>query len=233
MRRWSRRAQTSSTCWRRLLLPEAFSNHPVAQAILEACPDHPEASEVKELAGRGISCMVEGRSVLCGNARLLKENGIEVPDESATCVHVARDGDYLGHITVRDELRDDAVQTMRRLRELGVETVTMPDRGQCPRGGPCGTGGRGGQSVCLAAARRIRFRALPTSSGRPKRAPKPPLWATASTTRRCLPWRTSEFPWAWARRPPSRLPDVVPHGGAAGRPYQRHGDFDCHAQNGA
>ncbi len=104
---------------------EAFSNHPVAQAILEACPDHPEASEVKELAGRGISCMVEGRSVLCGNARLLKENGIEVPDESATCVHVARDGDYLGHITVRDELRDDAVQTLRRLRELGVETVTM------------------------------------------------------------------------------------------------------------
>ena len=104
---------------------EASSNHPVAQAILEACPDHPEASEVKELAGRGISCMVEGRSVLCGNARLLKENGIEVPDESATCVHVACDGVYLGHITVRDELRDDAVQTLRRLRELGVETVTM------------------------------------------------------------------------------------------------------------
>ena len=104
---------------------EASSNHPVAQAILEACPDHPEASEVKELAGRGISCVVGGRSVLCGNARLLKENGIEVPDESATCVHVACDGVYLGHITVRDELRDDAVQTLRRLRELGVETVTM------------------------------------------------------------------------------------------------------------
>ncbi len=104
---------------------EAASNHPVAQAILEAVSQHPEASEVKELAGRGISCVVEGKTVLCGNARLLRENGIEVEDDAATCVYVARDGVYLGHITVRDELRSDTVQTLRRLRELGIKKITM------------------------------------------------------------------------------------------------------------
>ena len=58
---------------------EAFSDHPLARAVLEEYgkePDTTRTSGVEELAGRGVRALVDGRRVLVGNLKLMTENGI-------------------------------------------------------------------------------------------------------------------------------------------------------------
>ncbi len=109
---------------------EQYSTHPVAKAICRACkltPDAADAENVQELAGHGVSAQIDGRTVLAGNERLLRQNGIEVP--ACTCVgtvvHLAEDGNYLGYIVVGDEVKADAAEAIRELKKRGVEKTIM------------------------------------------------------------------------------------------------------------
>ncbi|MBQ6059092.1 MAG: cadmium-translocating P-type ATPase [Clostridia bacterium] len=108
---------------------EASSGHPAAKAVVAAAQGDLQAENMREHAGRGVSCTVEGAEVLCGNERLLRENGVKLPQangaEAGTSIRVAKDGVYLGSIVLRDELRPEAAPTLQRLRELGVEQITM------------------------------------------------------------------------------------------------------------
>lgn len=108
---------------------ETHSNHPVAKSITAAALQESAAAlEVREFAGRGISASVQGKDVLIGNNKLLREQGvdlIDVVDTHGTIVHVAVDSVYAGYIVVSDELKDDARTVIDQLKSLGTASIVM------------------------------------------------------------------------------------------------------------
>jgi len=108
---------------------ESLSNHPIAMSIVEHFGDADAAavSEYQEIAGKGISCIYDNRTVYCGNLRLMSDLGlaIENPEDIGSVVHVAIDGTYAGYIIVADTLRDNSAATIASLKALGVKETIM------------------------------------------------------------------------------------------------------------
>ncbi len=108
---------------------EQFSTHPIAKAILDEYKGElSKPADVQELAGRGISAVVDGKKVLCGNLRLMQENGIEGAHKchlGGTEIHVAVDGQYAGHILLTDKPKAGSVEALRQLKAEGVQTLVM------------------------------------------------------------------------------------------------------------
>ena len=109
-------------------LAEQYSSHPVAQAICRAFGKGDESTEVKdvkEFAGKGVSLLMNGKQVLCGSARLMKENGISMEHVAEANVYTAVDGKLLGCVMLSDVPRADAADTMKQLKTLGVKRTVM------------------------------------------------------------------------------------------------------------
>ena len=108
---------------------EAVSNHPIARAVLDAYgkPAEDGITEAREIAGRGVSCVWQGKRILAGNAAFLEENGFCAPPVSSpgTVVHTAADGTYLGALVIADTVKEDAAAALRELETLGVKRVAM------------------------------------------------------------------------------------------------------------
>ncbi|MCM5662509.1 heavy metal translocating P-type ATPase [Galbibacter mesophilus] len=114
-----------------LMAMEEQSTHPIAKAILEYKADGAdlEATEVSEVAGKGLKGTVNGKTVLVGNKALMVSNGIEVPAETDTIIEsivmIAIDGNFAGYVTIADELKEDAHQAIKQIREAGISKVIM------------------------------------------------------------------------------------------------------------
>ncbi len=109
---------------------EAYSSHPIATSIMEASGekgDISQAEEYEEISGHGIKAKVGGRTVMVGNDRLLHKEGVEHPlcNVPGTVVHVVVDGVYAGYISISDEPKDDARESVKRLREVGIKRMIM------------------------------------------------------------------------------------------------------------
>ena len=107
---------------------EAMSNHPIAQAIVNAYEGElPAAENYQELGGYGISYELEGETVLLGNSRLMERE--HIPYEKAngigTVVYVAKGGEFLGHILVADTLKENIAESLDALRKQGVKEMVM------------------------------------------------------------------------------------------------------------
>lgn len=109
---------------------ESHSSHPVAQSIREAYGQPIAESEVtdyEEIAGHGIRAIVQNRRVIAGNDRLLHRENIDhdTCNVAGTVVHLAVDQRYAGYILIADELKADAAQAIRDLKQVGVERTVM------------------------------------------------------------------------------------------------------------
>ena len=110
---------------------EQQSTHPIAVSIVQAARQQnlsltqPEALE--ELAGLGIRATVDGKEVLCGNGKLLKEQGVPFPAtrDFGTKVLVAVDGVYQGYLLISDTVKPGAESAVRQLRHSGIEPVML------------------------------------------------------------------------------------------------------------
>lgn len=110
---------------------ESKSSHPVATAIHEYAGevDHSVKLEnIEEVAGQGLKATVDGKELLVGNFRLMDASGIlyDFNPESIvyTVIAVAYDQKFAGYLTIADEVKPDAKQTISELQSLGV-TATM------------------------------------------------------------------------------------------------------------
>ncbi|MGN0806300.1 MAG: heavy metal translocating P-type ATPase [Candidatus Coproplasma sp.] len=105
---------------------EKFSSHPIAAAFNQVETPY-RVTGAKEVAGRGITCECDGKVLLCGNAALLEENGVEfTPVQSvSTTVYVALDGEYVGVIEIDDRIKDGAKEALAALKKTGVQGVYM------------------------------------------------------------------------------------------------------------
>ena len=111
-------------------MAEAYSNHPIALSIRkehEAPLDLDRVSETTEIAGQGVRCVIDGQVVLAGNARLMEANGIAAAmnETKTTVLHIAFDGEYRGSIEVEDTIKEDSVEAIQRIKELGVAHTVM------------------------------------------------------------------------------------------------------------
>ncbi|NLX83253.1 MAG: cadmium-translocating P-type ATPase [Clostridiales bacterium] len=109
---------------------ETHSLHPIADAIKKAYgqPLNPAAvGEVQEMPGGGVYALVDGQTVLLGNARLMAQHGIKLEDakDMLTTSHVALNGSYLGYIQVADTTKPCAQEALSRLRAQGIRKLVM------------------------------------------------------------------------------------------------------------
>ena len=96
---------------------EQYSNHPIAVAIRNEATAIMESYDVKELAGVGVSAVVDGKTVKVGK-----------PQEKAyenTMVVVETDGQIAGSIEVEDTVKEDAFKTVKGLLKMGVKTFML------------------------------------------------------------------------------------------------------------
>ena len=110
---------------------EEQSTHPIAKAILEYKDEGAdyEASEVSEIAGKGLKGIVNGKNVLVGNKALMIANNINVLKETETIVEsivlVSIDNAFAGYVVIADELKDDAKETITALHKVGIKNIIM------------------------------------------------------------------------------------------------------------
>ncbi len=113
---------------------EKYSSHPIAVAFKDVETPY-VAKDVKEVAGRGVLCVADGKTLLCGNAKLLEDSGVKfTPAESvSTLVYVALDGAYVGVIEIDDRVKDGAKQALEELKKTGIGGVYMLTGDNKPR----------------------------------------------------------------------------------------------------
>ena len=113
---------------------ESFSSHPVAQSIVRAHEGHIDKSligDVNEIAGKGVKAVVDGKTYYCGNGQLMDMCGAKWHDchLTGTIIHVAREADgdveYLGHIIINDQIKEDSASAIKELKAAGVKRLVM------------------------------------------------------------------------------------------------------------
>ena len=110
---------------------ENSSTHPVATAIHEHLgePDHNVViNNIEEIAGHGLKGDYQGKQLLVGNFKLMDKFGIQYDinpnDIVETLIAIAYEGKFAGYITIADSIKEDAAETVKKLKSLGVK-VTM------------------------------------------------------------------------------------------------------------
>ena len=109
-------------------LAESCSNHPIALSVVSCVtniPDRTKVSSCEEIAGMGVSAIIDGKRTLVGNSKLMRENSIDAKKTDLTAVHVARDGEYLGYLTLSDKIKPDAMQAICEAKALGIKKTVM------------------------------------------------------------------------------------------------------------
>ena len=109
---------------------ENYSNHPISLSLKEAYNkeiDIRRISEAEEISGHGVSAIVENFAVLAGNDKLMEKFNISYKKENlnGTVVHVALNGEYAGYILISDEIKEDAIQTVKILKKQNIKEIVM------------------------------------------------------------------------------------------------------------
>lgn len=112
---------------------EQISSHPVAESIADYCRSKSLAlsspENASELAGRGVSAKFDGMNILCGNERLMNENGVKLKmNEEKTIgsvVYVAVNGEIQGRIVVSDTVKKSSSRAISSLKAMGIKTAML------------------------------------------------------------------------------------------------------------
>ena len=112
---------------------ESESSHPLAKAIVKFVKEKgfniPKVTSMNEVAGKGTKAEIDGKTILAGNLKLMKSEGIVYPsyldNQSSTIVALAIDDKFAGYVTLQDTPKQDSATTIKNLDGLGVEKVVM------------------------------------------------------------------------------------------------------------
>ena len=134
----SPQVRSEKTWWRLIHTAEAGSHHWAAPAIAKhisksfesiSVGDVPARTDLKVVAGRGLSCIVDDVSVVIGNEQHLRAEGIrsrllqehiQTLDELESCVLVAFDGEYAGMLAFADQIAHGAAESIAQLKADGL-----------------------------------------------------------------------------------------------------------------
>lgn len=109
---------------------ESASKHPISNSLKEAygkklCLEH--VNDIKEIAGYGVTAVVDGHTVCVGNEKLMDRinvGGRYVKTDS-TVVYIAIDEKYCGYITIADVIKPTSAQAIYELKKCGIKKTFM------------------------------------------------------------------------------------------------------------
>lgn len=120
---------------------EQFSEHPLGKAITRCYKEETQhdilsAQGFQMIPGRGVSSIVEGKSVLAGNPEMLAEQNVEIPDEvlsqaekylmqGCTVIYVTINGVLAGYLVLSDTVREESIAMIDSLTNLSVQPVLL------------------------------------------------------------------------------------------------------------
>ncbi|WP_297073471.1 heavy metal translocating P-type ATPase [uncultured Duncaniella sp.] len=116
-----------------VLSVESRSTHPIAKAVVAYALSHGaeeiSVTSMKEISGRGVEAVIDGKDILVGNLRLLQDRGIGFPDNlaatSATLVVCAVNNKYSGALFLADTIKSDSPDAIERLKGLGINEIHL------------------------------------------------------------------------------------------------------------
>ncbi|MBQ6265016.1 MAG: cadmium-translocating P-type ATPase [Clostridia bacterium] len=111
-------------------LAESASSHPISNSIKSAYPgeiDLSRVSDIKEYSGKGVIAVVDGVEVAAGNEKLMNDLGVNyIPCRSSgTIIHLCVNGEYSGHILIKDVIRNNSKAAIDALKKSGVKRTVM------------------------------------------------------------------------------------------------------------
>lgn len=113
-------------------LCERNSSHPIALSVRRYCAQNDSGDEItsyQEKSGMGIEAITENASYYAGNQLLMSSVGVALDSAEhqsiGTEVLIAKNGEFLGRLLIRDEIKPNAKQAVSHLRSLGVEQLFM------------------------------------------------------------------------------------------------------------
>ena len=109
---------------------ENASSHPISLSLKKAYGNKIDANKVsgiEEIAGHGVSAVVDGRKVYAGNLKLMNKIGVQVINEhnDGTVVYVAVDDKYAGCIVISDVIKPTTKQAIEGLKSQNIKTVML------------------------------------------------------------------------------------------------------------
>ena len=111
---------------------ECYSNHPIANSILEEFQKkhsivRERVSLEEEIAGHGIRATMDGKELLAGNGKLMKQKKITYTEVESfgTVVYVAYDGLFMGSIMISDEIKDGVKKAISDMKQQGIKKCVM------------------------------------------------------------------------------------------------------------
>lgn len=119
---------------------EADSAHPLAQAVVSYAAENgitveDRAEKSEYISGKGLKCVINGESILLGNAALLAEGGTDISKyretgerlagEGKSLIYAAVNGECIGLIAIADQVRETSKDAFARLKKLGIKTVIL------------------------------------------------------------------------------------------------------------
>ncbi len=120
-------------------IAEKGSEHPLAESVMKTAAetglDVPDAESFEAVAGHGVNALYQGKAILLGNRKLMKDNGIPVEQaeerlarleqEGKTAMLLAVNGGLVGIIAAMDTPKEEAAEAIRRLKNMGLEVAML------------------------------------------------------------------------------------------------------------
>lgn len=109
---------------------ENFSNHPISISLKQAYSkdiNEKLVTKIEEISGKGIKAKVDGKNVLVGNEKLMREYNIKFTksEKVGTIIYVAIDNKFSGTILISDKIKEDAYKTVKLLKDNNVKKIIM------------------------------------------------------------------------------------------------------------
>jgi len=118
---------------------DQLSEHPLAQAIVEGARNQGaalvEPTEFDAVPGHGVETIVEGHQVFVGNIKLMRRHNVDTSSveadvqrlqgEGKTAMYVAVDGRAAGVVAVADTIKEDSIQAIRVMQEMGLDVIML------------------------------------------------------------------------------------------------------------
>ena len=109
---------------------ESASSHPISVSLKKNYGKEiniDEVSDIQEIAGHGVSALVDGKRVFAGNIKLMKKENIAVECEhdEGTVVYVSCDGEYAGCLVISDVVKENSKKAISSLKKSGIDKTVM------------------------------------------------------------------------------------------------------------
>lgn len=109
---------------------EIFTSHPIGKSIIKEYGkplDKSRVKSVKEIPGKGIKAIIDDKTVLIGNEKLMSEYGVSIIEchDEGTIVHLALDNHYKGHIHIGDVIKPTSEKAISELKKIGIRLTVM------------------------------------------------------------------------------------------------------------